>query len=423
MRLFNRLFRRNVTIESLPSNIVFLLGSGISYGAGMPSVETITKHVLHRGKPIVYNPDHGFYCFEDMVRKDRYIPDFGYVRRIVEFLERLEQEINAYYTYYKEAELLIRKANYEDIYFLASQIHDSAIHEYDNPAILSLIKNITPDIHQALSGIQDQDRPEHPWSIEQLADEGMKYIRHILWCFLSNIDDSVDLGYLDLFAQAVADRDLRSIDFFTLNNDAVFEQYLRQRKIEYFDGFSQGTDGKFWWNTTLFLQTTKPRIRLLKLHGSVNWYTDQHFGKGSKSIEKVDGAALPYIWRDLPEKAEPVFLAGTLNKMLDYTTEVFSLLQSEWFRSLYQSDVLVICGYGFNDKGINTRIVEWFNFSTNKILVVIDPSKDIIQKARPALGGLLARAETELRIQIIQKPLQEAKWHEARQAILNQMPD
>jgi len=410
-----------MTQKVLPANIVFLFGSGISYGAGMPSVESITNHVLHRCKEIVYDSSYGYYCFRDMVRPDRHVSDFGYVRRIVEFLERLEQEITAYYTYDKKAELLSREANYEDIYFLASQIHNSSIQEYDNPAIPALIEKITPDIQEALSGIQNQDRQEQPWPIEHLAEESMKYIRQILWCFLSTFDDSIDLGYLDLYAQAVSDGDLQSIEFFTLNNDTIFEQYLRQRNIEYFDGFVQGTDGKFWWDTMSFVQPNSPKVRLLKLHGSVNWYTDQHFGRGSKSIERVDNASLPYIWRDLPEKAEPVFLAGTLNKMLEYTSEVFAFLQSEWLRSLYQSDVLVISGYGFNDKGINTRIVEWFNFSTEKILIVVDPSKDIIQKARPALGSLLARSKTEPRIQIIQEPIQNTTWQDVRDRILSQL--
>ena len=54
------------------------------------------------------------------------------MRRIVEFLERLEQEITAYYTYDKEAELLSREATTK-ISISASQIHDSSIQEYDNP--------------------------------------------------------------------------------------------------------------------------------------------------------------------------------------------------------------------------------------------------------------------------------------------------
>ena len=33
---------------------------------------------------------------------------------------------------------------------------------------------ITPDIHEALSGIQNQDRQEQPWPIEHLAEESMK---------------------------------------------------------------------------------------------------------------------------------------------------------------------------------------------------------------------------------------------------------
>ena len=109
--------------------------------------------------------------------------------------------------------------------------------------------------------------------------------------------------------------------------------------------------------------------------------------------------------------------------MLDYTSEVFSFLQSEWLRSLYQLDILVVCGYVFNDKGINTRIIEWFNFSSDKIMIVIDPSKEVIKNARPAARGLLARSKTESRIQIIQKSIQDTTWQEVRDRILNQLPN
>ncbi|MDO8736409.1 MAG: SIR2 family protein [Thermoleophilia bacterium] len=410
-----------MTNKTLSSNIVFLLGSGISYKAGMPSVESITNHVLNRCKPIVYNPD-GYYCFKDMISPQRHLNDFGNVRRIVQFLERLEQEIDAYYAYDPDSESAGRKANYEDIYFLASQIFEGTIQNYDNPAIPALVDKITPDIRQALSGIQDGERDEQAWSPQDIAREAMTYINHVLWCFHAKLNASVDLDYLELLAHAVLDEDLKAIDFFTLNYDVVLERFLKSCKIDFFDGFELGTDGRSWWDSMSFIRQDEQRVRLLKLHGSINWYADQYHGKGSKSMERIDESNQPFLWRDIPEKAEPTFLAGTLNKMLEYTSEVFAFLQSEWLRSLYQSDVLVVCGYGGNDKGINTRIIEWFHFSDDKILIVVDPSEDIIKNARPALGGLLATAEKEPKIQIIQKSIEHTSWPEVRDRILSQLP-
>ncbi len=71
--------------------IVFLLGSGISIPAGLPSVTCITEKVLS-GEGIVSDNGEDYEFGEPYYQND----PLEYVWRVVPFLERLKDEIDDY---------------------------------------------------------------------------------------------------------------------------------------------------------------------------------------------------------------------------------------------------------------------------------------------------------------------------------------
>ena len=115
------------------TRIAFLLGSGISIPAGMPSTEGITERIIS-GKNIVRETDGTYYEKANMAISD------ACVLFVVRFLNRLKVEIDQYYKYQTR-----RTTNYEDFYYVASQIKDSILEEYDNPAVQALIDKILPE--------------------------------------------------------------------------------------------------------------------------------------------------------------------------------------------------------------------------------------------------------------------------------------
>ena len=65
--------------------------------------------------------------------------------------------------------------------------------------------------------------------------------------------------------------------------------------------------------------------------------------------------------------ARLLLLMGTFNKMLLYTASLWGELHCHFHHSLSRDSALVVCGYGFRDKGINTKIDKADAFSlTNK---------------------------------------------------------
>src|SRR3990167_4204242 len=111
----------------------------------MPSTKSITDKVLS-GDGIMRHSDGCFYFGEPLYGHMGF-PD-EYVPRITAFLDRIKSEIELYYLKYP----FKIEFNYEDYYYLASQIFDAEIGEYDNPAILPLIEKIKPDLEHLLIG-------------------------------------------------------------------------------------------------------------------------------------------------------------------------------------------------------------------------------------------------------------------------------
>ena len=113
------------------SRLLFLLGAGISIPAKLPKTSELTQKILS-GVGVVRHTDGIYYLSEE---PSSYFLTDEYVPRIRTFLKRLKKEVDSYY---KNS----REANYEDIYYLAAQIRDSELGEYDNPALNALISEM-----------------------------------------------------------------------------------------------------------------------------------------------------------------------------------------------------------------------------------------------------------------------------------------
>jgi hypothetical protein len=243
--------------------IAFLLGSGVSIPAGMPSTMDITEKILS-GEGVKRHTN-GNYYFDQSLYAHKGIKD-KYVKRVVTFLEMLKVEIDLYYLNHPW-----HSTNYEDLYYVASQIKDSLSEEYDNPAVNPIIDKILPNICPLLIG-NDREIGEE-WELRQellyLAHEATNYIHDIVWRLLTKEPRRTD--HLKSLKDACLDCQLSCIDIFTLNHDTVLEQYLSQNGIQVTDGFGEPLNEVRYWNPNLF-ETGSSKVRLFKLHGSVNWF-------------------------------------------------------------------------------------------------------------------------------------------------------
>jgi hypothetical protein len=149
-----------------------------------------------------------------------------------------------------------------------------------------------------------------------------------------------DLKYLNWMTNIAHDKDIDSLEYLTLNHDTVLEQALACNSVAFCDGFGEPVNGVRFWQPNR-LQAAH-RVRLSKLHGSVDWFRY----RSNKNV----GIALE---RDaFQTDPRPELLVGTFNKIVEYTTGVFADLHCHFHQCLRQTRLMVCCGYGFGDKGV-----------------------------------------------------------------------
>lgn len=389
--------------------IAFLLGSGISIPAKMPSTQVITKQILS-GEGVMRHSDGNYYFDEPLYgTPDEYVP------QVVVFLNRLKIEIDLYYLYETG-----HFTNYEDLYYVASQIHDSESKEYDNPVVQPFINKVLPEIRPLLVSEENEIRDE--WQLLDLANEAANYVRDVVWHLLSKEPNSLD--HLNCIKDACLDDQLSNIDIFSLNHDTVLEQSLSQNDIQVIDGFGQLQNNVRYWNPDLF-DSRDSKVRLFKLHGSVNWFRFRP-DSGSWSDESI---GIPLDWdfwhtkspqgqRQWPVGGRPMLLVGTFNKMLQYTSDIYAGLHYQLHRSLRHAQQLVVCGYSFGDKGINTRIIEWIYSSSNRKITVVHPEPEKLKRAaRGAISKQWDEWIKQRKLTIVTKTIEESSWQNIKDSL------
>jgi hypothetical protein len=170
--------------SSMSQKLSFLLGSGVSLPAGMPSVSQITEKVMS-GTGVMRHTDANYY-FDQPLYAYAGFPD-EYIPRVVAFLRRLSVEVKQYYSSDHE-----RVVNYEELFYAATQIHDSEVGEHDNPIVQAFVDKIMPDIKPLLVGQDNEIRRE--WKLHEIAEEASHYIRDIVWHLLT--EEPAELDYL-----------------------------------------------------------------------------------------------------------------------------------------------------------------------------------------------------------------------------------
>jgi len=343
--------------------IAYLLGSGVSIYGGMPATSEITQRILS-GKNI--SREIEVYGISNVEVKDEH------VKRVVNFLQMLKSICDLYYV-----DLPDRSTNYEDLYYLAHGIFDSEIMK-DNPVFQPLIQNIRTSIE-----------------LKELADEAINYIRDVVSALLSIVVEGKKTKYLEkLMVPCLDETRLQNVDIFTLNHDTLVEQFLEMKNLEYVDGFEKNADIIRYMDMRLF-DAHEARIRLLKLHGSINWYrfdANNILGYNYGIPRDKD------IWHQLDRKnhlrqpidGRPQFLVGTINKFYDYSAELYAQLHRLFLDYLQEVTDLIICGYGFNDRVINRYIVQWqVRSSDRRITIVHRDPEGLRKRLRGSIVGIL----------------------------------
>lgn len=382
--------------------IAFLVGSGISLSAGMPSVEMISAKV-RSGDGVVRISDQTFRLVNS---------DFGNYERAraratptIEFTNDLWELANCY------SSVVLKRSgvNYEEIANLAAQLADATDGEYENPATFPLLQRLVAgDDYVELHG---------------RCRSAEEFVRDVVWGMLDRpVGDTKGLACI---VEACAD--LEEVDIFDLNHDRVLEQTLRRAGLKVADGFRVGHGQVGVW-ASLF----DAPIRHLKLHGSISWFSRVLEGEEwrgnsltkSMGVGEADHECGPNgELLQVTTESRPVILTGTFAKPLSYDGGAFAELHYRFHSYLRDGDLLIVTGYGFQDKAINTRLINWMLEARNRSMLVIHGAPANLEEgARPAIQRFWGEWVDLGRLRIIDSWIEESSWPEVRSELLSMLP-
>ena len=385
-----------------------LLGAGSSVPAGFPSTRWLTDLVLsgngverHSSGP--YQITSGVEAMAGAVR----LPNC--------MVRRLHAEAERYFTAWGD-----RPANYEDIFYLADQARAEVLGEMENPAIRAFVEELRADLSPLVETLcQNNEDPNGsyepgiPDSFECLVEETNNYIRDVVWQRLCVEPTNTD--HLGPLVAACKSGQLASVS--TLCHDTHLEKHLAGQGIPLADGFSDEEEGVRYWNENF----SSSAIPFLKLHGSLDWFLLRPRNSPSWYGERVgiplNGDHNHTKGRDGEFQTalndRPLLLVGTFNKISEYSQGIFRDLHYQFRRTLRQADQIVVCGYSFGDKGINSEIIEWYYGKLGRRFAIIHPNQQqLVENSRGSIRNKWQEWQQNGSIRVIEKPLEKVEAEE-----------
>ncbi len=170
-------------------------------------------------------------------------------------------------------------------------------------------------------------------------------------------DDDGDTRYIDELVQFCASSNL---PICTLNYDLLVEKSCRDLGFTYDYGLSR-------WNESKFVRFHGQSLKLIKLHGSINWY--ENSDNITIDDEYIDHRTLGWAARGV----RGMIFGGQGEKLVP--NGPYLQLRHEFQTILRKCSVLAIVGYSLSDIHLNTIIRSWVSSRKNAKLIFVDPSQ------------------------------------------------
>jgi hypothetical protein len=260
-------------------------------------------------------------------------------------------------------------SNYEDVYFLAWQLAEEASLSRLNPALAPFFEEIKS---ASVEWVQPLPLTGEEFTFERLTSEACHFIECVVRTKLWSRSQPTGFDLiLDLARQFAAP----GFTIATLNHDTLIERALSDGGIGFADGFHP-PDGDVAFFDPLLLDSPEG-IKLLKLHGSIDWrwtrvkekaawrdcYTKVVSGEPWQR-RTLSGIKIEY---ELPAGV----LVGTMNKLFDYHFGITQEVLLRFHRTLRETDTLVVSGYGWGDFAVNGWLKNWLGASPGHRIVLL----------------------------------------------------
>jgi len=288
-----------------------------------------------------------------------------------------------------------RTPHYEDFAYLAIQLSEAIMHERDNPAVDAFTRELTHEL-QISSDI-----------LQGVANDAAEVIVDHVSARLQGLKPSPD--HLACMRQIVA-QTKAGVPIITLNHDCLIETVLRQDGVRLNDMTQLREDGR----RVVTVDLSSTGVNLFKLHGSIDWFRWH--------AAKMTSADRPWTqwtgaWAGPPNSQNrwevqgpprPALLVGRFNKELSYNSSPFIDLFAAARTALNSASHLVVSGYSFGDKAVNTMIVDWMYGAAKgtRRLIVAHETPEVLQRAaRGAIGNRWSAWEAQDVLRVLGKHL------------------
>lgn len=330
--------------------IGFLLGSGVSLPTA-PGTRELTDEILLGANRYYLHTDEEWYlrpasaaALEHTQREVR----------VFQLIGNLAARVESYYGSRVNARgCPDRWCNYEDIGYHADGIASTLNRNRDDAGLMPLALEICGDLNCS------------PEDLLKTAEDTVALVRDV--AFRKLVDVKPPSNHLRLVTDAAVDPDVLPVPIYTLNHDCMLEDAFTSEGVSLFDFRRVDGTGRI----LLDLDATVPeqaRAVLYKPHGSVRWRrfrpirnedsVDPWFSEWTGWHQDEDGRRHEdgNTWRSI---GSPLILVGRFNKELDYLDDPYWPIFCALTQSLNSLRRLVISGYGFGDRAINTLLINW----------------------------------------------------------------
>lgn len=340
--------------------ITFLFGSGISYASGMANVKDITDSIRYGSWRRAQ--DGIFYRKSECTSRKLHVQDF-----INLIYEKLEFYIkNSKYKFGAD-----KNISYEDIYAVVKQFDELIHNGIENPANLKFFDEIVEDSIDILPY-------EH--GMADFTDLVAETCRFIDWAVYWNLKiqkiSMQDIHGFNLLSEIKDRQDIKRVNIFSLNHDTLIEKFLGDACT---DGFGLSKNPVRIYDISNYNNSCK--FHLYKLHGSIDWRTYFDCSSGTYKTGKSD---LGHIEQEICLQhtnyslrcLSPLILSGALIKEYNYSFGIYYDMFHSFHSLLSKTKTLFVSGYGWNDLGINRRILHWLQYTESPRIVLLYDKED-----------------------------------------------
>ncbi|HBB96103.1 MAG TPA: hypothetical protein DC054_12000 [Blastocatellia bacterium] len=366
--------------------LIFFLGAGVSVPSGLPKVDELTDSIFSKAyHQTSYNQ------FSPGPQPDPQLEFADVTTRVRQLLQLLrehdERDIGrvGYSSQDKSSSgAIFRGTNttYEDLFYLCQQISLWGNGLVDNSLVTPLMEIIERQSGVLLIG---EDTMARMSNLASLAEQACFFIESVV---AGELRPKMMAGF-DLIDELATASWIEQLSIVTLNHDTLVEQFLMQKKIELVDGFGE-RDGDVRWYADGIYDSDHSKVRILKLHGSVNWYSFPvngrsqpaiFLGADNEEIRDGRGRQLTPIFR------RPSFLSG-INKAVAYQRGIYADMHFRFHQLLSQCELMIMSGYGWGDAPINFRLDTWLDQrQSNTIVLLHEKPEELVERSLVMASG------------------------------------